>query len=143
MASISIFLTANLGAANAGVSGSIGYRLVNTVGTETVARTNTGVFELSSGTGIYGANVSVDTHFSGSVIWDRQGTSVFATEEISNTVDTRYTRYLTDGRWRIESDTKQMVFYGPDDTTELIRYDLRDRNDNLSFEEVFHRTKVT
>ena len=143
MADISIFLTANLGAANAGVSGSIGYRLVDTLGTESVSRTNTGVFELSSGSGIYGVNVNVDTHFSGSVIWDRQGTSVFAAEEISNTVDTRYTRYITDGRWKIEAGTKQMIFYGPDDTTELIRYDLKDRDENASFEEVFHRTKVT
>jgi hypothetical protein len=142
MANISLFLTANLGASNTGVSGSIGYRLVNTLGTETLSRTNSGVFELSSGSGIYGANVSIDTHFSGSVIWDRQGTSVFAAEEVSSAVDTRYTRYLTDGRWKIEESTKQMVFYAPDNTTELIRYNLKDRNENLSFEEVFHRTKV-
>ncbi len=42
----------------------------------------------------------------------------------------------------LEESTKQMVFYAPDNTTELIRYNLKDRNENLSFEEVFHRTKV-
>ena len=42
-----VLQTANLGAGLGGISGSIRYALYDTKGTETVAATNTGVYELT------------------------------------------------------------------------------------------------
>ena len=58
------------------------------------------------------------------------------------TLDQKMIRHMTVGRWKIMSDTKEMVFYEEDGVTELARYSLLDRNSNPSFTEVFERVRA-
>ena len=60
--------TVNMGRNRANLSGSIGVRLINSGGSVTTARTNTGIFEV--GSGIYGANLSFPENWNGIILWD-------------------------------------------------------------------------
>ena len=136
-----ILQTANLGRGLGGISGSIRYELYNTLGTRTVSATNTGIYELGSNTGLYGVELNLSTQFSGSIVWSVNGnTNVFATEEIK--IDQKMARYIHTGRWLVDEDTKQMVFYQDDNSTEIARYSLFDRNGNSSITELFERRLV-
>lgn len=133
-----ILQTANLGRGYGGISGSIRYSLYDTLGTQTVSATNTGVYELGSATGLYGVELSVTTQFSGSIVWSINGNSnVYATEEVK--VDQKLTRYTQTGRWEVDSTNKQMVFYQDDNTTVIARYNLFDSTGTASVTEVFDR----
>ena len=48
-------------------------------------------------------------------------------------------RYIHTGRWLVDENDKQMIFYQDDNTTEIARYDLFDRNGSASIEELFER----
>ena len=133
-----VLQTANLGRSYGGISGSIRYALYNTVGAQTGSITNTGIYEIGSSTGLYGVELDISTQFSGSIVWSINGnTNVFATEEVK--VDQRIARLIHTGRWKIEADTKQMVFYEDDNTSIIARYNLFDRSGTASIEEVFER----
>jgi len=133
-----ILQTANLGSVLGGASGSIRYTLYNTVGTEVSSSRNTGIYELGSSTGLYGVELDVATNFSGSIVWSStSASSVFATEEVKT--DQKMSRIIHTGRWKVDSTTKQMVFFQEDNTTVIARYDLFDRNGNPSIDEVFDR----
>jgi len=135
---VKILQTANLGRGYGGISGSIRYSLYDTLGTQTVSATNTGVYELGSATGLYGVELSVTTQFSGSIVWSINGNSnVYATEEVK--VDQKLTRYTQTGRWEVDSTNKQMVFYQDDNTTVIARYNLFDSTGTASVTEVFDR----
>jgi hypothetical protein len=97
---------------------------------------------MGSSTGIYGVELDLNTKFSGSIVWSINGnTNIYASEEIK--LDQKIVRHMTFGRWEIETADKQMVFYTDDNETEIARFNLKDRNDNASFEEVFERFKVS
>jgi len=133
-----ILQTANLGKALGNISGSIRYTLYDTLGTQTVSATNTGIYELGTNTGLYGVQLDLSTQFSGSIVWSVNGnSSVFATEEVK--VDQKMARYIHTGRWKVDSSTKQMIFYQDDNTTVIARYDLFDSSGNPSVTEVFDR----
>tara|TARA_Y100001973_G_C5203348_1_gene339527 strand:+ start:1767 stop:2192 length:426 start_codon:yes stop_codon:yes gene_type:complete len=133
-----VLQTANLGAGLGGISGSIRYALYDTKGTETVAATNTGVYELGSSTGLYGVELDLSTQFSGSIVWSVSGNSrVFATEEVK--IDQKISRYIHTGRWTVDSDTKQMIFFQDDNETVIARYNLFDSSGSPSVKEVFDR----
>ena len=133
-----ILQTANLGKALGGISGSIRYTLYDTLGTEVSSSRNTGIYELGSSTGLYGVELDVSPKFSGSIVWSSTtNSSVFATEEIKS--DQRMARLIHTGRWRIDAVTKQMLFFEEDNESVIARYDLKDRNGNLSVDEVFER----
>lgn len=136
-----VLQTANLGAGLGGISGSIRYALYDTKGTETVAATNAGVYELGSSTGLYGVELNLSTQFSGSIVWSVSGNSrVFATEEVK--IDQKMARYIHTGRWMVDETTKQMIFFQDDNVTEIARYDLFDRSGNASITELFERKLV-
>lgn len=136
-----VLQTANLGSGLGGISGSIRYALYDTRGTETVAATNTGVYELGSSTGLYGVELNLSTQFSGSIVWSVSGNSrVFATEEVK--IDQKMARYIHTGRWMVDETTKQMIFFQDDNVTEIARYDLFDRSGNASITELFERKLV-
>ena len=136
-----VMQTANLGKSLAGVSGSIRYALYDTLGSEVLSNTNTGVYELGTSTGLYGVELNLSTQFSGSIVWSVNGNSnVFATEEIK--IDQKMARYIHTGRWLVDENTNEMVFFQDDNSTEIARYALFDRNGTSSIEELFERRLV-
>lgn len=46
------------------------------------------------------------------------------------------------GRWLIDENNNQMIFYGTDNTTEIARFNLKDKDGNASYVNVFERIKV-
>ena len=136
-----ILQTANLGNSLSGISGSIRYALYDTLGTEVVSSTNSGIYELGSSTGLYGVELNLSTQFSGSIVWSVSGnTSVFATEEVK--IDQKMARYIHTGRWIVDENTKEMIFFQDDNATEIARFKLFDRNGNASIDELFERRLV-
>ena len=136
-----VLQTANLGKSLGGVSGSIRYQLFDTVGSSFLSARNTGVYELGTDTGLYGVQLDLSTQFSGSIVWSVNGnTNVYATEEVK--IDQKISRYIHTGRWQVDEDTNQMVFFQDDNTTEIARYELLDRNGNSSITELFERRLI-
>jgi len=139
---VKVLQTANLGKGYADRTSDIRYSIYDTLGSETTSATNTGVYQLGSSTGLYGVELDLNNRFSGSIVWSVDGnTSVYATEEIK--MDQKMARFIHTGRWIIDENTNQMVFYEDDNVTEIARYDLKDRNGNASINEIFERTRVT
>lgn len=137
-----VLQTANLGKGYADRTSDIRYSIYDTLGTETTSATNTGVYQLGTATGLYGVELNLNNRFSGSIVWSVDGnTSVYATEEIK--MDQKMARFIHTGRWIIDENTNQMVFYEDDNVTEIARYDLKDRDGNASITEIFERTRVT
>ena len=136
-----VLQTANLGGSLGGISGSIRYALYDTKGVEKVSSTNTGIYELGSSTGLYGVELDLSTQFSGSIVWSVNGnSSVFATEEVK--IDQKMARYIHTGRWEVDEDAKEMIFYQDDNSTEIARFKLFDRNGVASIDELFERRLV-
>jgi len=46
------------------------------------------------------------------------------------------------GRWKIDQETKQMIFYKADNITEVFRFNLKDENGNPSASQVLERVRV-
>ncbi len=136
-----VLQTANLGKGYADRTSDIRYSIYNTLGSETTSATNTGVYQLGTSTGLYGVELNLNNRFSGSIVWSVDGnTSVYATEEIK--MDQKMARFIHTGRWIIDENTNQMVFYEDDNVTEIARYDLKDRDGNASITEIFERSRV-
>ena len=137
-----VLQTANLGKGYSDRTSDIRYSIYDTLGSETTSATNTGVYQLGSSTGLYGVELNLNNRFSGSIVWSVDGnTSVYATEEIK--MDQKMARFIHTGRWIIDEDANQMVFYEDDNVTEIARYDLKDRDGNASIDEIFERTRVS
>lgn len=136
-----VLQTVNLGSSLGGISGSIRYELFNTLGTTVVSSRNTGIYEIGTSTGIYGVELNLSTQFSGSILWSvTSAPKVFATEEVK--IDQKMARYIHTGRWEVDENTNQMIFYQDDNSTEIARYALFDRNGNSSITELFERRLV-
>ena len=137
-----VLQTANLGKGYADRTSDVRYSIYDTLGTETTSATNTGIYQLGSSTGLYGVELNLNNRFSGSIVWSINGnTNVYATEEIK--IDQKMARFIHTGRWIIDENTNQMVFYEDDNVTEIARYDLKDRDGNASITEIFERTRVS
>ena len=136
-----ILQTANLGKSVGGIATSIRYTVYDTLGTGSISSTNSGIYELGTNTGIYGVELDLSTQFSGSIVWSvSSDSSVFAVEEIK--IDQKMARYIHTGRWLVDEDSKQMIFYQDDNSTEIARYDLFDRDGVASITELFERKLV-
>jgi|TARA_R100000030_G_scaffold24613_2_gene17879 hypothetical protein len=136
-----VLQTANLGKGYSGISGSIRYQLFDTLGSSVLSARNTGVYELGTSTGLYGVQLDLSTQFSGSIVWSVDGnTRVYATEEVK--IDQKMARYIHTGRWLVDENTNQMVFYQDDNNTEIARYALFDRNGVSSITELFERRLI-
>ena len=140
-----VLQTVNLGKSQANKTSDIRYEVFNTLGTSQGAASNTGVYQMGSATGIYGVELNLSTQFSGSILWSVNGnSSIYATEEIK--IDQKMARYIHTGQWEILESGKdgdpQMVFYQDDNTTEIARFNLFDRNNTRSITEIFKRTLV-
>ena len=136
-----VLQTVNLGKSQGGASGSIRYTVYDTLGVQKIASTNSGIYELGTNTGIYGAELNLSTQFSGSILWSVNGNSrIYATEEIK--IDQKMARYIHTGRWHIDESSQQMTFFQDDNVTEIARFDLFDRQGNKSITELFERRLV-
>lgn len=132
-------------------SGGVGFTLLDTTGAEYQARTTTGVYQLTSGSGCYAAYIEFPDDWRGQILWDTGNDSTgsvcngpkYATEqynyhENNPKVDDIYN--IEFGRWRIVND--QMIFYKEDGTTEVTRFDLFDENGVPTTDAVFERRKA-
>ena len=137
-----VLQTTNLGKSLGGSTSDIRYSIYNTLGVQSGSTTNTGIYEIGSSTGLFGVQLDVSTSFSGSIVWSVNGnTSVYAVEEVK--IDQKLTRIIQTGRWKIDKDDKQLIFYDADNDTELIKYNLFDRKGAASIDEVFDRVIAT
>jgi len=138
---LKVLQTANLGKGLAGISGSIRYELFDTLGSVYMSARNSGIYEMGTSTGLYGVQLDLSTQFSGSIVWSVNGNSnVYATEEVK--IDQKMARYIHTGRWQVDENTNQMIFFQDDNTTEIARYALFDRNGNSSIQELFERRLI-
>jgi len=139
---LKVLQTANLGKGYADRTSDIRYSIYDTLGSETTSATNSGIYQLGTSTGLYGVELNLNNRFSGSIVWSVDGnTNVYATEEIK--MDQKMARFIHTGRWIIDENTNQMVFYEDDNVTEIARYDLKDRDGNASITEIFERSRIS
>lgn len=145
---------------NATGSTGVGYTVLDVSGSTITARTTTGVYQLTSGSGLYAAYISFPDNFRGQIMWDTGvafPTASYAVEEynvesnnpkvddtlrmltlVSSTVGSLYD--VGFGRWHMVSN--QMVLYKEDNVTEVARFNLYDDVGAPSMDAVFQRTKV-
>lgn len=146
--------------ANATGSSGVGYVLLDIAGNVVTPRTTTGVYQLTSGSGIYSAYVTFPDDFHGQLLWDTGTafvTASYAAEQVNveennpkvndvyTTVNSMSTKVdsLYDigyGRWEIKNN--QMLFFRSDNITEVARFNLFDDAGNPTMDAVFQRVKV-
>jgi len=137
-----VLQTVNLGKTQGGKLSNIRYTVYDTLGSQSVAATNTGIYELGTSTGIYGAELNLSTQFSGSILWSvTNSPAVFASEEIK--IDQKMARYIHTGRWKIDKEENQMIFYQDDNSTEIAKYNLLDETGAGSTSKIFERLLVS
>jgi len=141
--SISLVRNVNFGRSKRGLN-TVGYTLVNSVGSITAPRQTAGVHEVGTETGIYAALITFPTNFHGSILWDTGGPNpVHASENYSPLEEqTQFSYDISGGRWILDSNTNQMIFYTADNVTEIARFNMKDQDNNPSVESVFSRTRV-
>ena len=132
---INLIKNANFGKNKAGKEGSVSYAVYDSEGNTHISRTTTGVYEVVSSSGLYAVRVDLPNLFSGSIVWDVDSKYALDTVDTSE----QFTREMTEGRWKIDSSAKQMIFFGMDGSSELARYDLKDSAGAASVEDVFER----
>ena len=141
-AQVKLVKTVNFGKGLANLPANVYYSLYDTLGTSTVFRATGSIYQVGSGTGIYGSEISFSQNFSGSILWEvtaSNGNIVFASDEVE--IDSRLTRHFTVGQWEIDKTTNEMIFYQDDNVTEMGRFDLKDSTGAPSTGEVFKRIR--
>lgn len=161
--SYTLLQNANLGPSRANLTGAlgVGYTVLDDAGATITPRTTVGVYQLATGSGIYGALVTYPDNFKGQILWDApltgSLTQVFAAEDqnyldnnplvddiyyqlllVSGSVD--HIRDIEDGRWKITGN--QMIFYKADNTTVVATFDLFDQFGTPTENEVMERRRV-
>ena len=141
-AQVKLVKTVNFGKGLSDLPANVHFSLYNTLGAATLFRSSGSIYQVGSGTGIYGSEISFNQNFSGSILWEvtaSNGNIVFASDEVE--IDSKLTRHFTVGKWQIDKSTKEMIFYQEDNTTEMGRYTLADDKGNASTDQVFIRTR--
>ena len=140
--SIKLVKNVNFGKCYAGLA-NVGFTLTDGDGSTAAARSTTGVHEVGTATGIYAAQITFTTEFSGSILWDTgQATPRYATEEYNPTEERLKFNYdIAGGKWILDPVTFEMVFFADDNVTEIARFDMKDNNGNPSVDAVFSRTR--
>jgi hypothetical protein len=145
-----IVKTVNFGSSKSSLS-EPGYRVYSTAGEISGSRVTNNIGEVISGAGIYSASVHIADNFTGYILWDTgESTPTYASEDIDNTLHTLnmlsssidFTRHMTSGRWKLDTDSNLMIFYKEDNSTELARFSLTDSEGNGTTTSVFERTKA-
>jgi hypothetical protein len=145
---------------NATGSTGVGYTIYDVSGSIASPRTVSGVYQLTSGSGLYAAYVNFPNNFRGQIVWDTGTafpTASYAIEQynveennpkiddtlrvvtqMSGTISQLYN--VSYGRWKIVSN--QMIFYQDDNVTEIMRFNLLDDAGSPTMDSVFERVKV-
>ena len=156
----------NFGPFRANVTGSsgIGYALLDENGATVSAFTTAGVYQLTSGSGLYAAYVTWPDSFNGQILWtcppvttpaglilsQSYATEGYNTEEsyelLSGTIAPQV-QGLYDvafGCWRIDTAAKTMTFYkGADPMSPVVAvFNLYDDVGNPTYDGVFERVLV-
>lgn len=141
--SISLVKNVNFGRSLRGLA-TVGYTLINASGGIASSRTTTGVYEVGTLTGIYAAQIAFPTDFHGSILWDTGGDNPrYASEEYSPLEEqTQFSYDISGGKWTLDANTNEMIFYTADNVTEIARFKMRDQDNNPSVESVFSRTRI-
>ena len=141
-AQVKLVKTVNFGKSLADLPANVHFSLYDTLGTATIFRSSGSIYQVGSGTGIYGSEVSLSQHFSGSILWEvtaSNGNVIFASDEVE--IDSRLTRHFTVGQWEIDENTNEMIFYQDDNLTEMGRFDLKNEKGEPSVASVFKRIR--
>jgi hypothetical protein len=141
-AQVKLVKTVNFGKGLSDRPASVHFSLYNTLGIVTTFRSSGSIYQVGSGTGIYGSEISFSQNFSGSILWEvtaSNGNIVFASDEVE--IDSRLTRHFTVGQWEIDKTTNEMIFYQDDNITEMGRFDLKDSAGLASTDQVFKRIR--
>lgn len=140
---ITLLKSVNFGKGKGGLD-TVGFTLINASGNVSVARATVGVHEVGTDTGIYAAPMTLATGFAGSILWDTGDASVaYATEEYNGTEESvEFIKDIEGGRWKIDEDANQMIFYKADNVTEVARFNLKDSSGNPNSESVFARLRA-
>lgn len=122
----------------------MGYTLINSAGVEAAPRTTLGVYEVGTLTGIYAAQITFPTEFHGSILWDTGGGNPkYASENYSPIEEqTQFSYDISGGKWTLDANTNEMIFYTADNITEIARFKMRDQDNKPSVESVFSRTRI-
>ena len=133
----------NFGRGKGGLS-TVGVALYNAEGVISGSRITTGVHEVGTSTGIYACQLNFSPNFSGSILWDTgEDTPVYASEQYNPTAErVKFNMDIAGGKWEMNSDTNQMIFYSADNTTEVARFNLTDEDGSGSVTSVFTRTRT-
>jgi len=134
--------TVNFGRGIAGLS-TVGYALYDASGTENGTRTTAGVFELGSNTGIYGARITFEKNFVGTILWDTgEEKAVFASDEYNGVEeDVSFIKSVTGGRWKLDPLTNVMTFYEEDNLTPIASFSMYNSTNQPSILEVHQRLR--
>ena len=140
--SIKLLKQVNFGVTQGGL-GTVGFTLIDAAGSTSVGRSTTGVHEVGTSTGIYAAQITFATQFSGSILWDTGSSSpVYAAEQYNPTAENiEFIKDIEGGRWTINGTTNKMTFYKSDNTTVVAEFDLQDSSGSPSVSEVFTRLR--
>ena len=141
-AQVKLVKTVNFGKSLSDLPASVHFSLYDTLGSVATFRSSGSIYQVGSGTGIYGSEISFSQNFSGSILWEvtaSNGNVVFASDEVE--IDSRLTRHFTVGQWEIDKNTNEMIFYQDDNNTEIGRFDLKDSSGSPSTGEVFKRIR--
>jgi len=154
--SVTNLKTALFGKAKTGLTGQVGYTIYSSDGTVSQVRTTTGVFELIAGQGTYASEVTFADGFNGVIVWDvttESGLKVYASEEYNATTSAtvylepmseqvEFIKNISGGRWTIDKNSKQMIFYDDNNENEVARFNLKDAQGRPSIASVFRRERV-
>ena len=142
----------NFGHRHADLS-SVGYTIIDTLGQPIGDRVGFGggVHEVGQSTGIYAAVMEFHGEHA-SILWDTGGEKpIFATEQynrlennprLDNTWENvAFIKAMTGGRWSIDSDKCQMIFYDESNSGIIARYNLFGIDGNPCYDGVFSRLR--
>ena len=142
----------NFGRRHSGLE-SVGYTILDPSGNTILERTGFegGVHEVGDATGIYAALIEFhDDH--ASILWDTGGDNpYYATEQYNRLEsnprldhtweDVAFIKAMTGGRWSIDPDSCQMVFYDESNSSIIARYSLFGIDGNPCYDGVFSRLR--
>lgn len=160
---LTLLKNVNFGRTRANLTGSTGvsYQVLDVGGGIIAGPSTAGVYQVAPG--IYAANITYPDNFHGQTLWTCPATGSFpvshAVEQynveendpkvadtwnmVNAITGTIYDLYdMGYGRWKIDKNANQMIFYRADNTTEVARYNLFDDNGTPTFDGVFERQKV-
>ena len=83
----------------------------------------------------------VNRHVIADQTWDESGQDHVIPGSMGGNLNT--IKNIEDGRWKIDKVLKQMIFYKPDNMTEVARFSLLDSAGAPAYEEIFERVKLT